>query len=96
MVVANILKTKKYELTDEEKVLVIKNWLGREGWQLKKTFTNEKKENCNTAKGLFSVLHQSSSHAIIEQYCICILQTKEKEPRICLGVDHQIRNQGSR
>ena len=29
--VTNILKTKACELTDEEKVPVIKNWLGREG-----------------------------------------------------------------
>ena len=31
MQVMNILKTKMYELTDEEKVLVIKNWLGSDG-----------------------------------------------------------------
>ena len=31
MEVMNILEIKAYELTDEEKVPVIKNWLGREG-----------------------------------------------------------------
>ena len=32
--VKNILETKAYEHTYEEKPPVIKNWLGREGWQL--------------------------------------------------------------
>ena len=34
--VTNIFDTKAYELTDEKKVPVMKNWLGREGLQLKK------------------------------------------------------------
>ena len=45
MEVTNILEMKAYELNDEEKVTVIKNWLGRKGLQLIKTFTNKKKEN---------------------------------------------------
>ena len=52
MEVTNMLETKTSELIDEEKALVIKNWLGREGLQL----TNGEKEKCITAKGLFSVL----------------------------------------
>ena len=51
----NTLETKSYELTEEEKVLVIKNWLGSEGLPLIKTFTNEEKEKCKTSKGLCSV-----------------------------------------
>ena len=34
MEVTNILKAKAYELTDEEKVLVMKNWLNWKGFQL--------------------------------------------------------------
>ena len=52
----NILKTKMYELNDEEMVLVIKNWLGREGLQLIKTFTRER--NVQDTKRIFSVLSQ--------------------------------------
>ena len=50
----NILETKAYELTDKEKVPIIRDWLGRESMQLIKTFTNEetKMENC---KGPFSM-----------------------------------------
>ena len=53
MEVMNIIETKAYELSDEEKVPVIKNWLDWEGLKLINTFTNEK---CKMAKGLFSVL----------------------------------------
>ena len=31
MEVANILQTKAYDLNDEDKVPITKNWLGREG-----------------------------------------------------------------
>ena len=44
MEVIKILETKAYNLTDEEKALVVKNWLGREGLQLIKSSTNEEKE----------------------------------------------------
>ena len=50
MEVNSILKTKTYELT-EEKVLIIKNQLGREGLQLIKTITSEKKKTCKAEKG---------------------------------------------
>ena len=45
MEVTNILETKAYEITGEDKVPVIRNWLGWEDLQLKKTFTNEEHEN---------------------------------------------------
>ena len=40
MEVNNILETKAYEMTDEEKVSVIINLLGQEGLQLIQTFTH--------------------------------------------------------
>ena len=43
--VTNILETKVYELTDEEKVPVIKNHLGQESLQLIKTFRMKRKKN---------------------------------------------------
>ena len=58
MEVMNILGMNAYELTDEEKIPVIKNWLGREGEQLVKAFSNEEKEICKRAKRLFSILSQ--------------------------------------
>ena len=60
MKVKNILETEAYELNEKEKTPVIKNWLGREGLQLIKSFTNEEKEN---AKGIFYVLsHKFKLH----------------------------------
>ena len=56
MKVMKILEAKAYEITDEEKIPVIKNWLGRRGLQLIKTFTKKGKEKCKMPKGLFPVL----------------------------------------
>ena len=44
MEVTSILETKAYGLSNEGKVPVIKNWLGKEGMQLIKTFTCEEGE----------------------------------------------------
>ena len=46
MEVTNILQTRPYELNDEEKVPVMKSWLGREGLQLIQTHTSSEKEAC--------------------------------------------------
>ena len=52
MEVTNILHTKTYELT-EKKVHRVKNWLGREGFQLIQTFTNSEEDICKTVEGQF-------------------------------------------
>ena len=52
----HILETTAYGLTEEEKVLVIKNCLDQEGLQFIPTSTHEKKEKFTTTKGLSSVL----------------------------------------
>ena len=53
MEVTNILETKAYELNDEEKVILIKNWIGLESQQLLKRLTYEEKEKSKSVKGLF-------------------------------------------
>ena len=55
MEVRNILLTMTYELGEEEKVKTIKNWLGREGLQLKQTFISSDTEACRIEEG--AVLH---------------------------------------
>ena len=52
----NILDTKVYKLSEEEKFPVIKNWFGWEDLQLIQTFTQDEKGKCRTAKDLFTVL----------------------------------------
>ena len=52
----NILETRAFEINDEERMQVTKNWLGRDGLLLMLTFTLEKKKKCKSTKGLFSVL----------------------------------------
>ena len=56
MEATNILVTKAYELAIEEKVQVLKNWIGMESLQLIKTFTHEEKEKCKIVKGFILVL----------------------------------------
>ena len=56
MDVKNLLQTKICELTEEEKVPIIKNWLGRGGLQLIQTFTKYEKEAWKKVEGLFSTL----------------------------------------
>ena len=46
-----------YNLGQRERVLVIKNWLGREGLQLKVTLTKEP-DMCNDDKGLYETLRK--------------------------------------
>ena len=55
MEVTNILQTKMYEMTEEEKVLIIKDWLVREGLQLIHTFKNSEKETCKKQRDIFHV-----------------------------------------
>ena len=56
MEVANTLQVKSFDLNDEEKVPVIKNWLGREGLQFIQTVINIEKEACKGATGMFNTL----------------------------------------
>ena len=51
--VTNILEMKAYELVDEEKVQVIKNWLGQDGLHLIQAFTYEIKEKMQNNKRFF-------------------------------------------
>ena len=58
MEVISILQSKAYEVTEEEKFPMIKNWLGREALQLIQTFMNSEKEACKTVEGLFCMLSE--------------------------------------
>ena len=74
MEVTNILQMKMYKLPKEERVPIIKNWLGREDLQLKKTFINAEKETCKTGRGLIFTLSEKFKlcHNLIVlslQYC---------------------------
>ena len=53
--VMNILERNTYDLTDEEKVPVIKSWLGREGMWLIKTFTKEEKNRQDCKWTIFTM-----------------------------------------
>ena len=48
-----MLQVRSYNLSDVEKVPVVKNWLGREGLQFIQNLTNTKKEACKNATGMF-------------------------------------------
>ena len=76
MEVMNILHTKTYGITEEEKVPIIEKQLGREYLQLTQTFTNFEKDACKKAESLLSMLgaklkpHQNETILSL-QYCKC-------------------------
>ena len=53
--VMNILETTAYEINGEERILVIKIWLGWEGLYLMETFMQEEKEKYKMTNRLFSM-----------------------------------------
>ena len=55
--VSNMLQN--FNLGQTERVLNIKNWLGKEGLQLIATLTQEEQEACNDKKGLFKTLNKN-------------------------------------
>ena len=70
--VMNILQTRTYEIKYEEKVLTIKNWLGREVLQFIDAFTYSKKiEACKRAEGLLGMLNKNLNHNIMKPYYHC-------------------------
>ena len=54
----NILETKVYKLTREEKVPGIKKWLGHEGLHLMQTFTHKEEEKSRNMKGSYDSIVQ--------------------------------------
>ena len=83
MEVLNILETKAYKLAGEEKVQVIKNWLGRKGLQFIKTFTDEGNENARLQKGVFSVLsHEFRLHHNWIVFSLQYLKLKRKANKL--------------
>ena len=53
MEIANVLQTKMCKITEEEKVPVIKNWVVREGLQLKQTFTIPRRKHTAQQRDCF-------------------------------------------
>ena len=50
----NILST--YNMPQTDKLVLVKNWLGRKGLQYLETLTTAEKETCNTLESLFEIL----------------------------------------
>ena len=81
--VANVLQAEPYDLSEERKVCIIKNWLGKEGLQFIKTLNNTEKEEWKSATELLNVLKEKfrpQHNEIILTLQYCKLQRKEKNP----------------
>ena len=74
----NILEIRAYEINDEDRIPVIKNWLGQEVLLLMETFMQEEKDKCKVMKGLFSVL---SNRFRLHHICIIIVITIPKKQK---------------
>ena len=51
-----------YDLNTEERIPIIKNWLGREGLQFIQTVAYSGKQTCKSATGLLIVLKEKFKH----------------------------------
>ena len=56
--VTNMLQAKVYELNEEERVVIIKNWSGRVGLQFMQTLTHVETETWKSTTALFNVLKE--------------------------------------
>ena len=91
----NILQTKAYKITEEEKVTIIKNWLSRVALQLIQTLENSMKEACKTVEGLFSTLGEKLKLHHKEPFYPCnTTNIKEKGRSLPWsgGVDSELRH----
>ena len=52
--VRNMLFT--YNAQEQDKIAIVKNWLGRKGWHYLESLTKGEKQACNTLQGLFHTL----------------------------------------
>ena len=66
--VMNILETRAYDINDEERILVIKNWWGQEGLLLMETSMQEEKKN---HKGI-ALSAKQSIQVMLYLYHTCI------------------------
>ena len=55
MEVANVLQAEGYDASEERKVPILKNWLGREGLQFIQTLINVEKVAGRSTIGMFNV-----------------------------------------
>ena len=60
MEISNIFLKKCYDISDAEKILIIKIWLGREGLHVILTLTQVEQELCQTVTRMFTVLDDKS------------------------------------
>ena len=65
MEIANVLQAELYDLSEEGKVPIIKNWLCREG-QFIQTLTNAKKRHAKAQQGCLKFGKKNSGHSIMK------------------------------
>ena len=57
MKVKNIFMTKSYDISDNEGVPIIMNWLGCEGLHFIQTLANEELDTCKSSTDLFNIVN---------------------------------------
>ena len=82
MEVENVLQVRVYDLSDEEKVSIIRHWLGREGLKFIQTLpSTEKKcmQNCDKTIQCTRRIFRLQHNEMILSLQYCKLHRKEKE-----------------
>ena len=69
--VRNMLST--YTAQEQDKMAIVKNWLGRKGLYYIESLTEGEKQACNTLQALFDTLAAKFNHSLMRQLSHCNL-----------------------
>ena len=92
--VRNVLST--YNACEQEKIAMVKNWLGRKGLHYLESLTEAEKQMCDTLQGLINTLAEKFRPQYNET--IKSLQFRKlcrSEGKKCRGMDGEVMHSGS-
>ena len=83
--VRNMLST--YNAQGQDKIAIIKTWLGRKGLQYIESLAEVEKQACNTPQGLFDTLGKHLKHSLMKPSSHCSLES-------CIGLRAKVQKNG--
>ena len=63
-----------YNTQEQDKIVLVKNWLGRKGLHYIESLTEEEKQACITLQGLFDTLAKNLDHNLMKPSSQCSLE----------------------
>ena len=63
-----------YNTQEQDKIVLVKNWLGRKGLHYIEILTETEKQACSTLQGLFDTLAKKLDHNLMKPSSHCSLE----------------------